>query len=140
MYVKGYFIRSVLWKSDDWMSVWIGFLILAVFLAGATLSLPKWNWMGNGSFQGKIAGWATKVEAVAKDAEVKNEAALKEQAVALKTALDGKDRKAIGEAAGKMETAAKEAKDNDVQILSLVHLQGRSAGGYKDAESASSMR
>ena len=70
---------SVLWKSDDWMSVWIGFLILAFFLAGATLSLPKWNWIGDGSFQGKIAGWATKVEAVAKDAEVKNEAALKEQ-------------------------------------------------------------
>ena len=28
---------SVLWKSDDWMSVWIGLLILAVFLAEATL-------------------------------------------------------------------------------------------------------
>ncbi|MBI4633294.1 MAG: putative sulfate exporter family transporter [Deltaproteobacteria bacterium] len=106
---------SILWKSDDWMSVWIGFLILAVFLAGATMQLPKWKWMGDGAFQGKIAGWTTKVEAVAKDAESKKEAALKDQAMALKTALDGKDRKAIGEAAGKMETAAKEVKDKDFQ-------------------------
>ncbi len=106
---------SVLWKSDDWMSVWIGFLILAFFLAGATLSLPNWKWIGDGSFQGKVAGLTTKVDAVAKEAEGKNETALKEQAAALKTALDGKDRKAIGEAAGKMEAAAKEAKDKDVQ-------------------------
>jgi uncharacterized integral membrane protein (TIGR00698 family) len=106
---------SVLWKSDDWMSMWIGFLILAVFLAGMALSLPKWNWVGDGSFQGKIAGWATKVEAVAKDAEAKGEVAVKEQAAALKTALDGKDRKAIGVAAGKVEAAAKEAKDKNVQ-------------------------
>ncbi len=106
---------SVLWKSDDWMSVWIGFLILAVFLAGATMALPKWKWMGSGSFQDKIAGWTAQVEAVAKDAEGKNEAPLKEQALALKAALDGKDRKAIGDAAGKMEAAAKETKDKDLQ-------------------------
>ena len=47
---------SVLWKSDDWMSVWIGFLILIFFLAGATMSLPRWKWIGDGSFQDKIAG------------------------------------------------------------------------------------
>ena len=50
-----------------------------------------------------------------KDAEAKAEPALKEQAVALKTALDAKDRKAIGAAAGKMEAAAKEVKDKDFQ-------------------------
>ncbi|MHB8771218.1 MAG: YeiH family protein [Syntrophales bacterium] len=106
---------SVLWKSDDWMSVWIGFFILIFFLAGATMSLPKWKWMGDGSFQEKIAGYVKKVDPVIKDAETKGEAALKDQATALKTALDGKDRKAIGDAAGKMEAAAKAAKDKDLQ-------------------------
>ena len=106
---------SVLWKSDDWMSVWIAFFILIFFLAGATMSLPSWKWIGDGSFQGKISGYASKVDSAAQDAEVKNEAALKEQAAALKTALDAKDRKAIGEAAGKMEAAAKEVKDKDFQ-------------------------
>ena len=60
---------SVLWKSDDWMSVWIGFFILIFFLAGATMSLPRWKWIGDGSFQDMIAGYAKKVDSVAKDAE-----------------------------------------------------------------------
>jgi uncharacterized integral membrane protein (TIGR00698 family) len=97
------------------MSVWIGFFILIFFLAGATMSLPRWKWIGDGSFQGMIAGYTKKVDSVAKDAETKGEAALKDQAAALKTALDAKDRKAIGAAAGKMETAAKEVKDKDFQ-------------------------
>ena len=77
---------SVLWKSDDWMSVWIGFFILIFFLAGATMSLPGWKWIGDGSFQDKIAGYAKKVDSVVKDAEAKGEPALKDQAAALKTA------------------------------------------------------
>jgi uncharacterized integral membrane protein (TIGR00698 family) len=97
------------------MSVWIGFFILIFFLAGATMSLPRWKWIGDGSFQGMIAGYVKKVDSVAKDAEAKGEAALKDQAAALKTALDAKDRKAIGAAAGKMEAAAKEVKDRDFQ-------------------------
>ncbi len=106
---------SVLWKSDDWMSVWIGFFILIFFLAGATMSLPRWKWIGDGSFQDKVAGYAKKVDAAAKDAETKGEAALKDQAAALKTALDAKDRKAINAAAGKMEAAAKAVQDKDFQ-------------------------
>jgi len=106
---------SVLWKSDDWMSVWIGFFILIFFLVGATMSLPGWKWIGDGSFQDKIAGYVKKVDSAAKDAEAKGEAALKDQAAALKAALDAKDRKAIGEAAGKMGVAVKEVKDKDFQ-------------------------
>ena len=79
------------------------------------MSLPGWKWIGDGSFQDKIAGYAKKVDSAAKDAEAKAEPALKEQAVALKVALDAKDRKAIGAAAGKMEAAAKEVKDKDFQ-------------------------
>lgn len=106
---------SVLWKSDDWMSVWIGFLILAVFLAGFTMALPGWKWVGDGSFQDKIAGWTAKAESIAKEAEGKNEAAVKDQATALKTALDAKDRKAITAAATNLETAAKAAQDKEFQ-------------------------
>ena len=92
-----------------------GFLSSVFFLAGATMSLPGWKWIGDGSFEGKIAGYAKKVDSAAKDAEAKAEPALKEQAVALKATLDAKDRKAIGAAAGKLEAAAKEAKDKDLQ-------------------------
>jgi uncharacterized integral membrane protein (TIGR00698 family) len=106
---------TTLWKKDDWMSVWIGFLILIIFLAGATFKLPGWRWMTDGAFMEKAQEWAPKVEKLAKDAEGKGEAAVSASAVALKTALDGKDRKAIGDAAGKLEKAAKDAKDKDIK-------------------------
>ena len=68
---------TTLWKKDDWMSVWIGFLILIIFLAGAAVKLPGWKWMTDGAFQSKVPGYASKVEALSKDAEVKGEERLK---------------------------------------------------------------
>jgi uncharacterized integral membrane protein (TIGR00698 family) len=106
---------SSLWKKDDWMSVWIGFIILIIFMAGVTIKLPGWRWMVDGTFAERIPGWTTKVEALGTDAGAKGEGALKESAVALKAAFDAKDRKAIGEAAGKVEAAAKAAKDGDLK-------------------------
>jgi uncharacterized integral membrane protein (TIGR00698 family) len=35
---------SDLWSKDDWLAIWIGFLILGLFLAGLTLKLPSWKW------------------------------------------------------------------------------------------------
>jgi len=105
---------TTLWKKDDWVSVWIGFLILIIFMAGATFKLPGWKWMTDGPFSEKISSYSKKVDALAKDAEAKGEEGLKVGAAALKTALDTKDRKAIGEAAGKLEKAVKDIKDKDL--------------------------
>jgi len=105
---------TTLWKKDDWMSVWIGFIILIIFLAGATFKLPSWRWMTDGAFNEKINGYVKKAEALAKDAEAKGETGILAQTQSLKNALDGKDRKAIGNAAGDLEKAAKGAKDKDV--------------------------
>ncbi len=33
-----------LWRKDDWLSVWIGFLILGLFVAGLTVTLAGWKW------------------------------------------------------------------------------------------------
>ncbi len=105
---------TTLWKKDDWMSVWIGFLILIIFLAGATFKLPSWRWMTDGAFNEKADGYAKKIEALAKDAESKGDTVIHSQLIALKIALDGKDRKAIGDAAGKLEKAVKDAKDKGI--------------------------
>jgi len=106
---------TTLWKKDDWMSVWIGFLILIIFLAGATFKLPSWQWMTDSAFFEKVSGQAGKVEALVKEAEAKGEVAVQKELLALKTAIDGKDRKAIGDAAGKVEKAAKDVKDKDIK-------------------------
>ena len=105
---------TTLWKKDDWMSVWIGFLILILFMAGAALKLPGWKWMTDGAFFSKVPGYASKVEALAKEADAKGEEGLKTEVLALKTALDANDRKAIGEASGKLEKAVKDVKDKDL--------------------------
>jgi uncharacterized integral membrane protein (TIGR00698 family) len=105
---------TTLWKKDDWMSVWIGFLILILFMAGVAIKLPAWKWMTDGAFLSKVPGYTSKVETLAKEAETKGEEGLKTEALALKTALDAKDRKAIGEASGKLEKAVKDVKDKDL--------------------------
>ncbi len=106
---------STLWKKDDWMSVWIGFLILIVFIAGLTFKLPAWKWMTDSAFVDKIGGYQKRVEAVAKDATAKGDAAVMAEAGGLKAALDANDRAAIGAAAGKLEKAAAAAADKDIK-------------------------
>jgi hypothetical protein len=105
---------TTLWKKDDWVSVWIGFLILVIFMAGASFKLPGWKWITGGAFDSKVSGWSSKVESLSKEAEAKGEEGLKTGAVALKAALDAEDRKAIGEAAGELEKAVKDVKDKDL--------------------------
>jgi uncharacterized integral membrane protein (TIGR00698 family) len=105
---------TTLWKKDDWMSVWIGFIILIFFMAGATFKLPGWKWMSDGAFIDKVAGMSSKVESLAKEAEGKGESGLQAELTGLKAAIDGKDRGAIGGAASKVEKAVKDAKDKDV--------------------------
>ncbi len=106
---------STLWKKDDWMAVWIGFLILIIFMAGATFKLAEFKWMTDGAFLAKVPGYLNKVDSIAKEAEKIGEEGLKAQALALKTALEGKDRKAIGQASANLEKAIKEVKDKDLK-------------------------
>ena len=75
---------STLRKKDDWMAVWIGFLILILFMVGASLKLPGWRWMTDGAFLSKVPGYSSKVESLAKEAEAKGEEGLKTEAMALK--------------------------------------------------------
>jgi len=103
---------TTIWKKDDWVAVWIGFLILIIFMAGATFKLPRWGWMTEGAFSSKLPEWSKKVEALGKEAETKDELGLKMGTATLKSALDTKDRAKIGKAAGKVEKIAKEVKDS----------------------------
>ncbi|MCX5811186.1 MAG: putative sulfate exporter family transporter [Proteobacteria bacterium] len=105
---------TTLWKKDDWMSVWIGFIILIFFMAGATFKLPGWKWMSDGAFIENIAGWSIKAESLAKDAGQKGDTDIQKQAMVLKNSLDAKDRKSIGNEASKLEKVGKDAKDKGV--------------------------
>jgi uncharacterized integral membrane protein (TIGR00698 family) len=104
-----------LWRNEDWMSVWIGFFILMIFMAGLKFALPQWKWMNDEAFAGKIHTMASKVDALTNDADKSREADINNELMSLRTAIKSSNRAAIVEAAGKVETSAKSVKDKDIK-------------------------
>ncbi len=106
---------SGLWTSEDWLAVWIGFFIILVILAGLTMKTPKFKWTTEGEFQGLVVEISPQVNKLAKDAGSKGETELAASAEALGKALQGNDRKSIGEAATKLGDTGKKAKDSGLK-------------------------
>lgn len=106
---------SALWRTDDWLSVWAGFLILGAFIAGFTLKLPDWRWMTDSELGRKTAGWLARVQSLGREAEPAGEGSLKEQSSHLVTALGARDRISILEAAAGLQRAAKDARGGDIR-------------------------
>ncbi len=102
---------SVLWKTEDWLAVWLGFIIVGLVLAGLTIKLPGFKWTTEGEFSSIILETTPVVDTFAADADGKAETALAASAKAVSAALAGKDRKAIGDAAKALGDAAKASKD-----------------------------
>lgn len=105
---------SAAWKKEDWMSVWIGFIILIVFIAGLSFKAPSWTWMSKNAFLGKTSGWEEKVDLLIQEGTGTDESFYAE-AIALKSILQSGDRKAIGEVAGEFEKVSKELSDKELQ-------------------------
>jgi uncharacterized integral membrane protein (TIGR00698 family) len=106
---------SSLWKKDDWLGVWIGFLIIIVILAGLKFTLPKFKWTTGAEFASFASETAPLADKLAKDAAAKGESALQTQAAALKNAMDAGDRKVVGDVAKKLEDSTKEVKDDGLK-------------------------
>ena len=104
-----------LWKSEDWVSVWIGFLILMIFMAGFKFVLPQWKWMNDGAFSTKVHAVASRIDSLTIDADRSGEIDLKNASISLRAAVESNNRSVIAEAAGKVESAAKSIKDKDLK-------------------------
>jgi uncharacterized integral membrane protein (TIGR00698 family) len=102
------------WKKDDWMAVWIGFIILAVFLAGITFKPPSFKWMSNSEFRGKANAMVSTVETIAMDARTSGEGTLASQAKKLVSAIEAGERDTVSKAAGSLQNTAKEVGDKDL--------------------------
>jgi len=102
---------SSLWKLDDWMAVWIGFLIIILTLVGLKFTSVSFKWTTDGEFATFASEQIPAVEKLAADAGSKGEQALQEGLTALKGALESKDRKAVGAAVKKLEEPVKALKD-----------------------------
>ena len=106
---------SSLWKKDEWLAVWIGFLIIILTLAGLKLTNVNFRWTTDGEFASFAAEQIPAVDKLIKEAGGKGEEGLVAQATALKAALESGNRKAVGDAIKKMDEAVKAAKDEGTE-------------------------
>jgi len=100
------------WRTEDWVAVYLGFLIIAVILAAFS-----WKWFDLGTLRStfrwtadtQIAGsapkWRGALDDIAKDADAKGRKDVAAKANGLKSALDKGDRKGIEKAAGDLSKA-----------------------------------
>ena len=121
---------STLLTNEDWMAVWLGFLIIVAVVVGVRPPLPRFSWATDGEFTATVAENKPAVEALIKEAERKGETELLAAAITLRTALDGNDRKLIGDASKKFAAAGKKAKDKGLQkkVVEIDKVIGGRAG------------
>jgi len=102
---------STLLRTEDWLAVWLGFLLIVLILAGVRPDVPKFRWATDSGFSATVTENRPAVEALARDAAAKGEAELAGASAALKAAMDTGDRAGVGGAAKKLADAAKKAQD-----------------------------
>ena len=113
---------SSLWKKDEWLAVWIGFLIIILTLAGLKLTNVNFRWTTDGEFATFAAEQIPAVDKLIKEVGDKGEEGLAAPAASLKAALQSGNRKAAGDAIKKLNDAVKTAKDEGLKkkVPSLV--------------------
>ncbi len=102
------------WRTEDWVAVYLGFLILILTLAAYSGKFvdfkaitSSYRWTTDAQVAARTPGWTAAVESIIKDAQSRGDKGkeLAAKATALKEALAKNDRKAIDKAAGDMAKA-----------------------------------
>ncbi len=104
---------SLLWKTEDWLAVWVGFLVIVLVLAGLPVKIPKFKWTTDGALASRVTALRDGgvVDALAATATEKGENVAASDLAALKAAIAFMDRKAIAAAASKLEADSKAVRD-----------------------------
>ena len=108
--------RSLL-RTEDWLAVWLGFLVIILVLAGVRPQLPSFRWATDDGVAASVEEKKPLVEQFIKEAEAKGEAELVAAGTALRTAIDKGDRAEIGSAAKKVGDLTKKAKDGGLKKM-----------------------
>ncbi len=101
---------SDLYTKEDWIAVWLGFLIMALILLlttqfkfdSKTIS-PSFKWATDGQIASRINGWNKAADSMIKEAQAKGDAGTVKRVGDLKEALAKGDRKGIADAAEKVQ-------------------------------------
>jgi len=98
-------------KTEDWLAVWLGFLIIVLVLVGLRPQVPTFKWATEGEFKNSIEALKPKIDKLTGDAQIQTETHLLMAAKALKTAVEAGDRMTIRSAAKKLGDVTKTVKD-----------------------------
>ncbi len=100
---------SSLVKTEDWMAVWLGFVVIIAILVAYQFKLfdlnqlnSNFKWTTDSQVSSRAAKWKASIEPLAKEAEAKGEQGAVVRLTALREALDKGDREQIRKAAGKV--------------------------------------
>jgi uncharacterized integral membrane protein (TIGR00698 family) len=95
--------------TEDWVAVVLGFVVIATVLVlfqwkvvDLRNVVPSFRWTTDSQIAALTPGWIDALDRIAKDAEAKRQPNVVGLSTSLKAALEGRDRKAIEAAAGKM--------------------------------------
>jgi len=102
------------WRTEDWVAVYIGFLIIVLVLAAFGAKLfdvrlvgSAFRWTTDAQIEARAPGWGAAADSVARDAAAKGDKGREVAAKAndLRSALEKKDRKAVEKAAADVAKA-----------------------------------
>lgn len=98
-----------LYKTEDWLAVWIGFLIIALVIAAFNYKVidvkkiaASFRWTTDGQVERRADKWTAAADMYIKDAEAKGELGAVKRLEELKGALASKDRAAIEKAGDRL--------------------------------------
>ena len=101
---------SALWKGEDWLAVWLGFIIIALVLVLNQFKVvdmskvtPSFKWATDGQISSRVAGWSSSLDALIASAEKAGEQGTVVRLKGLKDALAKGDRKEIAAAAERVD-------------------------------------
>ncbi len=100
-------LRKEFLRTEDWLAVWLGFLVIVLVVIGVRPQMPTFKWATKGEFSSEVSAAKPAIEKFIKDVEVKGDTNLLAAALALKKSVDAGDRGGIQSAARKLGDAAK---------------------------------
>ncbi len=84
--------KKELFKAEDWLAVWFGFLIIVLVLIGIRPQMPIYRWSTTGEFNTTLTESGAAIEGLIMDAKGKGESDVVTAAMALKAAVKNGDR------------------------------------------------